>query len=91
VVPFGGRVAVHYVLPAQVGELGTWTAKVLITETPTILMIQPNKALSAVAGFTDERSIEQTLDGLLGFRSTPVIKAPQRRPAAPARGAAHHH
>jgi hypothetical protein len=76
------RVDVHYVLPAQVGELGTWTQKVLIAETPTILMITPSGQVSAVAGFTDAPSIEQSVDRLLGLPLTaPVAKTPKH--AAP--------
>ncbi len=73
------RVDVHYALPTQVGELGTWTHKILIAETPTILMITPSGQVSAVAGFTDAPSIEQTVDQALGLPLTaPVAKTVKR-------------
>jgi hypothetical protein len=87
-------VDVHYVLPAQVGELGTWTQKVLIAETPTILMITPTRQVSAVAGFTDAPSIEQTVDRLLGLPTTAsATKTPKRATPKPLKRAtrpAHH-
>jgi hypothetical protein len=63
---FGSAVAVHYALPSQVNELGTWTGKVLVTETPTILIITPSNQVTALAGFTDSAYIAQNIDQRLG-------------------------
>ena len=56
-----GTVAVHYAPASQVAEYGKYTQKVLINETPTILMVTPGGQATTLAGFNDFRSIEQAI------------------------------
>ncbi|MHB8491930.1 MAG: hypothetical protein ACYDA6_06940, partial [Solirubrobacteraceae bacterium] len=53
--------AVHSGTAAQVGEYGEFTKKVLITETPTILLVTPAKRVTALAGYTETASIKQAV------------------------------
>ncbi len=56
-----GTLAVHYAEAKQVAEFGPYTQKVLINETPTILIIKPGGATSTLTGFNDVRSIDQAI------------------------------
>lgn len=57
----GSSVVVHYATAAQVAEYGTFTEHVLITETPTLLVIAPPKEIVALAGFTEAETIKRTV------------------------------
>ena len=57
----GGVVAAHYALASQVAEFGSYTQKVLINETPTILMIEPRGKTSTLVGYNDVKSITQAI------------------------------
>lgn len=56
-----GVVATHYAQASQVAEFGVYTQKVLINETPTILMIQPGGHTSTLVGYNDVKSITQAI------------------------------
>jgi hypothetical protein len=59
---FGGNVAVHYALPGQVSEYGTFTRKQLITETPTIMLIASSEHVTTLPGYNDAASINQAIE-----------------------------
>jgi hypothetical protein len=59
---FGGNVAVHYALPSQVSEYGTFTRKQLITETPTIMLIASAEHVTTLPGYNDAASISQAIE-----------------------------
>jgi hypothetical protein len=56
-----GTVSVHYAQASQVAEFGKYTQKVLINETPTILLITPGGQVTTLAGFNEVKSIEQAI------------------------------
>jgi len=56
-----GAVAAHYAQASQVAEFGSYTQKVLINETPTILLIKPGGQTSTLVGFNDVKSIQQAV------------------------------
>ncbi len=56
-----GVVATHYAQASQVAEFGSYTQKVLINETPTILMIQRGGHSSTLVGYNDVKSIRQAI------------------------------
>jgi hypothetical protein len=58
---FGGKLALHVALSAQVGSFGTFTRTVQVYGTPTILLINHKGATSSVSGLTDAFSIEQAV------------------------------
>jgi hypothetical protein len=58
----GRGVAVQYARASQVGEYGEFAKKVLITETPTILVITPEKQVSALEGFNEAESIKRAVE-----------------------------
>ena len=57
----GSSVVVRYATAAQVAEYGTFTEHVLITETPTLLVIAPPKEIMALAGFTEAETIKRAI------------------------------
>jgi hypothetical protein len=67
---FGNHVAVHEALASQVTEFGVYTQKVLINETPTIMMITPVKAVTTLAGYTTSPSIATAIEEAGGKRSS---------------------
>jgi len=57
----GGKVAVHYASAGQVGEYGTITHTVQVTQTPTLLIVNPHGQTTVLTGLTDAFSIEQSV------------------------------
>ncbi len=55
----GGKVAVHYASASQVGAYGTITHAVQVTQTPTLLIVNPHGQTTTITGLTDAFSIEQ--------------------------------
>jgi hypothetical protein len=66
----GRSVAVFSAKPTQVGEFGAFTQKVLVTETPTILLITPAKHESTLVGYNEEKSIKQAIAEARSAEST---------------------
>jgi hypothetical protein len=57
----GGKVAVHYASAGQVGAYGTITHAVQITQTPTLLIVNPHGQTTVLTGLTDAFAIEQAV------------------------------
>jgi hypothetical protein len=57
----GGKIAVHYASAGQVGAYGTITHAVQVTQTPTLLIVNPHGQTTVLTGLTDAFSIEQTV------------------------------
>jgi hypothetical protein len=57
----GGRVAVHYAFASQVGSFGTVTHAVQVTQTPTLLIVNPHGQTTVLAGLTDAFAIQQAV------------------------------
>jgi hypothetical protein len=57
----GAKVAVHYASAGQVGAYGTITHAVQITQTPTLLVVNPHGQTTVLTGLTDAFSIEQSI------------------------------
>ncbi len=57
----GGKVAVHYASAGQVGDYGTITHAVQVTQTPTLLIVNPHGQTTVLTGLTDSFSIEQSV------------------------------
>jgi hypothetical protein len=57
----GGKVAVHYASAGQVGAYGTITHAVQVTQTPTLLIVNPHGQTTTLTGLTDAFSIEQSI------------------------------
>ncbi len=55
----GGKVAVHYASASQVGAYGTITHAVQVTQTPTLLIVNPHGQTTTITGLADAFSIEQ--------------------------------
>jgi hypothetical protein len=57
----GGRVAIHYATAGQVGQLGTITHAVQITQTPTLLIVNPHGQTTVLTGLADAFAIQQAV------------------------------
>jgi hypothetical protein len=57
----GRAVATHYALASQVGEYGKFTQRVLITETPTLLVIAPDGQVGMLVGFNEAETIKRAV------------------------------
>jgi hypothetical protein len=57
----GGRVAVHYAFASQVGSFGTVTHAVQVTQTPTLLIVNPHGQTTVLTGLTDAFAIQQAV------------------------------
>jgi len=57
----GGKVAVDYASASQVGSFGTVTHAIQVTQTPTLLIVNPHGQTTVLTGLTDAFSIEQTI------------------------------
>ncbi|MDE3069642.1 MAG: hypothetical protein KGJ43_02820 [Acidobacteriota bacterium] len=57
----GRAVAVHFGTASQVSDFGDFSKKVLITETPTILLVTPSKQVTTLTGYTEATSIKQAV------------------------------
>ncbi len=57
----GGKVAVHYASAGQVGQFGTITHAVQITQTPTLLIVNPHGQTTVLTGLADAFAIQQAV------------------------------
>jgi len=57
----GGKIAVDYASASQVGSFGTVTRAIQVTQTPTLLIVNPHGQTTVLTGLTDAFSIEQTV------------------------------
>jgi hypothetical protein len=57
----GGRVAVHYASAGQVGTFGTVTHAVQVTQTPTLLIVNPHGQTTVLTGLSDAFAIKQAV------------------------------
>ncbi|HEY2535521.1 MAG TPA: hypothetical protein VGI24_00870 [Solirubrobacteraceae bacterium] len=57
----GAKVAVHYASAGQVGEFGTVTHAVQVTQTPTLLIVNPHGQTTVLTGLTDAFAIQQAV------------------------------
>lgn len=57
----GSKVAVHYASAGQVGAFGTVTHAVQVTQTPTLLIVNPHGQATVLTGLTDAFSIQQAV------------------------------
>ena len=57
----GGKVAVHYASAGQVGAYGTITHAVQVTQTPTLLIVNPHGQTAILTGLADAFSIDQAV------------------------------
>ncbi len=57
----GSKVAVHYATAGQVGAFGTVTHAVQITQTPTLLIVNPHGQTTVLTGLTDAFAIRQAV------------------------------
>ena len=57
----GSKVAVHYASAGQVGAFGTVTHAVQVTQTPTLLIVNPHGQTTVLTGLTDAFAIQQAL------------------------------
>jgi len=55
----GGKIAVHYALPGQVGGFGTITHAVQVNQTPTLLIVGTGGQTTTITGLTDAFSVKQ--------------------------------
>ncbi|HWY90450.1 MAG TPA: hypothetical protein VNY31_07235 [Solirubrobacteraceae bacterium] len=58
---FGGRIAVHYASASQVGAFGTITHAVQVTQTPTLLIVNPHGHTTVLTGLNDAFAIQQAV------------------------------
>lgn len=56
-----GKVAVHYATAGQVGEFGTVTHAVQVTQTPTLLIVNERGQTTVLTGLSDAFAIEQAV------------------------------
>jgi len=56
-----GTVAVHLLTPAEIAAYAPYTAKALITETPTVLVLAPNAKPSVLTGFVEAPVLEEAV------------------------------
>jgi hypothetical protein len=57
----GGKIAVDYASASQVGSYGSVTHAIQITQTPTLLIVNPHGQTTVLTGLTDAFAIEQTV------------------------------
>jgi hypothetical protein len=57
----GGAVAVHYASAGQVGAFGTITHAVQVTQTPTLLIVNPHGQTIVLTGLSDAFAIQQAV------------------------------
>jgi hypothetical protein len=57
----GSKVAVHYATAGQVGAFGTVTHAVQVTQTPTLLIVNPHGQTTLLTGLTDAFAIQQAV------------------------------
>lgn len=57
----GPRVAVHYASAGQVGAFGTITHAVQVTQTPTLLIVNPHGQTTVLTGLNDAFAIQQAV------------------------------
>ncbi|HEY2283647.1 MAG TPA: hypothetical protein VGH60_08880 [Solirubrobacteraceae bacterium] len=57
----GSKVAVHYASAGQVGAFGTVTHAVRVTQTPTLLIVNPHGQATVLTGLTDAFAIQQAV------------------------------
>jgi hypothetical protein len=57
----GGRVAVHYASAGQVGAFGTVTHAIQVTQTPTLLIVNPHGQTRVITGLADAFAIQQAV------------------------------
>ncbi len=55
------HVAAHFALANQVNSFGSITRDIQIYQTPTLLIINPKRAVTTVTGLTDEFALEQAI------------------------------
>jgi hypothetical protein len=69
-----GRVVVHSIPIADVGDYGALTTGIQVLESPTIMVIGPDRKARTIVGYTEVKEIDQTVGDLGG-------KSFQARPA----------
>lgn len=57
----GSKLAVHYASAGQVGAFGTVTHAVQVTQTPTLLIVNPHGQTTVLTGLTDAFAIQQAV------------------------------
>jgi hypothetical protein len=57
----GGRVAIHSASAGQAGAFGTITHAVQVTQTPTLLIVNPHGQTTMLTGLTDAFAIQQAV------------------------------
>jgi hypothetical protein len=57
----GGKVVVHYASAGQVGAFGTVTHAVQVTQTPTLLIVNPHGQATVLTGLNDAFAIRQAI------------------------------
>jgi hypothetical protein len=57
----GARVAVHYAAARQVGAFGTVTHAIQVTQTPTLLIVNPHGQTTVLTGLNDAFAIRQAV------------------------------
>ncbi len=57
----GAKVAVHYATAGQVGAFGTVTHAVQVTQTPTLLIVNPHGQTTVLTGLNDAFAIRQAI------------------------------
>jgi hypothetical protein len=57
----GSKVAVHYASAGQVGAFGTITHAVQVTQTPTLLIVNPHGQTTVITGLTEAFAIQQAI------------------------------
>jgi hypothetical protein len=57
----GAKVAVHYAAAGQVGAFGTVTHAVQVTQTPTLLIVNPHGQTTVLTGLNDAFAIRQAV------------------------------
>jgi hypothetical protein len=58
----GHTVAVHFALANQVNAFGSITRDIQVYQTPTLLIVTPNRQVTTLTGLADAYTIEQTVD-----------------------------
>jgi hypothetical protein len=57
----GAKVSVHYATAGQVGAFGTVTHAVQVTQTPTLLIVNPHGQTTVITGLADAFAIRQAV------------------------------
>ncbi len=57
----GAKVTIHYASAGQVGAFGTITHAIQITQTPTLLIVNPHGQTTVLTGLTDAFAIQQAI------------------------------